>query len=307
MKSVFITGSTGFIGSTLGTHLHNLGLSVVGLAHDRKAGLSLPFTLVYADVLDTAELYRVLVDYDVDTVFHLAAQSIVKKSFTDPQSTWRVNALGTVSLLEACRRHRTHSIVVAATDKVYGVGPVPYVEDQPLSGQEPYPASKVAVDVAARSYAHSFGMNIRVVRSANVYGPGDLELSRLVPRSIHRMLIQRRPAILYTGALNMVREFVYITDEIQAFLAVEERGQIGEAYNVYGSGPVAVSEVMEQLRQLCDGQVEYQERDFHEIQVQWMDPKKVTALGYAPSVFLADGLAATVQWFKSLPDAIRST
>lgn len=301
--NVLVTGAYGFIGSALVRRLSDRGDRVVGVIRDEPLlnplrAIPGEFVVARGDILDTDFLYRLLVDYDISRVFHTAAHSAVSKCQKDPMSAWRVNALGTVSVLEACRRYeKVEAIVTASTDKVYGDGPVPYVETQPLKGQDPYAASKVAADFAAQSYARIYGLPTKIIRSCNVFGPGDLEFTRLIPGSINRML-HGEAARLYTDAAHMVREFVFIDDEVNAYLTVAERGLAGEAYNVRGTGQVSVGYVMKELARLCDGKIEYRPRDFYEIPEQYMNGNRLMLLDWEPTVGLEVGLERTVGWYK---------
>lgn len=303
--NVLVTGAYGFIGSALVRRLSDRHDHVVGVVRDEPVfspgWLQLGDRVIAkGDILDTDFIYRLLVDYEITNVFHTAAHSAVSKCQKDPQNAWRVNALGTVSVLEACRRYgKVESIVTASTDKVYGNGPVPYVESQPLTGSDPYAASKVAADLAARSYALIYGLPVKIIRSCNVFGPGDMEFSRLIPGSINRML-HGESAILYNNAAHMIREFVYIDDEVDAYLTVAEHGVAGEAYNVSGTGKVVVGHVLKELARLCDGKIEYRPRDFYEIPEQYMNADKLMLLGWTPKIGLEEGLQYTVQWYRWL-------
>jgi len=305
--NVLVTGAYGFIGSALVRRLSDRHDRVVGVVRDEPALSPLDLAagsgtaervIAKGDILDTDFIYRLLVDYDITRVFHTAAHSAVSKCQKDPQNAWRVNTLGTVSVLEACRRYgKVEAVVTASTDKVYGDGPIPYVETQPLQAKDPYAASKIAADLAARSYAHIYALPVKVIRSCNVFGPGDLEFSRLIPGSINRML-HGESAVLYNNATHMIREFVYIDDEVDAYLTVADDGAVGEAYNVSGTGRVSVGQVMKELTRLCDGQIEYLPRDFYEIPEQYMNAAKLMLLGWTPKVNLAEGLERTVGWYR---------
>lgn len=309
--NALVTGAGGFVGGAIAAKiLRDRSNSVVGFFRDKPAGWiyrpsgsdeapAARATAVFGDVTDTDAVQRALADYRIDTIFHLAAEASVRVCREHPRSAYMSNVVGTVSVLEACRRQgeQIKRIVVASTDKVYGASPAPYREEQPLLGDGIYASSKTAADVAARAFAMEYRMPIRIVRSCNVVGPGDLDMTRIVPRSIDLML-GGRPAVLYSEAQGMVREFVYIEDEIDAYLTVADRGADGEAYNVSGVGPTRVGDLMEMLAKFCDGSYEVIEGGLVEIKEQWMDGSKLMALGWKPHVALDGALLATIEWHK---------
>ncbi len=326
MSSVLITGAGGFVGGALARRFAQDGHTVVGLMRSFAPGGWPEFPedidkvfVEFGDVTDRDLLYRVLVDYDIDTVIHQAAHSIVKKCQEDPWSAYQTNVMGMVALLDACRLRRgdyppaIQAVVVATTDKVYGNGPIPYVETQPLRAFGPYSASKVSADIIARDYFTTYGLPVRVVRSSNIYGPGDLDETRVVPGTIRRLL-RGEPAVIYEQAWAMEREFVYIDDEVEAYRTIIERGQDGEAYNVGGSGPEGVYKVIQKLVALCglpieilDGKgnvfrtdhITTEVRTITEIDRQYMDASKLEALGWWQQVSIEDGLQRTIAWWKN--------
>ena len=317
MSNILVTGAGGFVGGALAKRFLQDGHKVVGLFRDKSAEFKFePITVgepqsvaVFADVTDRDALYRVLVDYDIEVVVHQAAHSIVKKCQEDPWSAYRTNIMGMVALLDACRLRRMdyppaiQAVVVATTDKVYGNGLVPYVETQSLRALGPYSASKVAADIIARDYFTTYGLPVRVVRSSNIYGPGDLDESRVIPGTIQRLL-RGEPAVIYEQAWAMEREFVYIDDEVEAYKTIIEKGENGEAYNVGGSGPVPIMGVLRPLVTMLAGTVDDQtlkskDRVLVEIRRQYMNAIKLQVLGWHQEVSLEEGLRRTVEWWKA--------
>jgi nucleoside-diphosphate-sugar epimerase len=311
MQTVLVTGAGGFIGKMLAKALQLAGLRVVGLFRDipeyfrsHTSEQSSRTIAVFGDIVDSDGLLRVLVNYDVDAVVHLAAHSAVKKCEENPRPAYLTNVMGVVSLLDACRlRHRDHplsKIVVATTDKVYGDGDVPYVEYQPLRAKGPYSTSKVCADYIARDYGATYGLPVVVARSSNVYGPGDTEPTRLIPGSIQRLL-RGESAIVYESALEMEREFVYIADEVSAYLTLlfEPTKPDHTIFNIGGSGPVPVVSVVKRLAALCKGAYEIRPSSHREIGRQYVDASRLHALGWRQHTTLDDGLRLTVEWFRS--------
>jgi CDP-glucose 4,6-dehydratase len=257
-------------------------------------------------------LDRTLGEYEIDTVFHLAAQTIVGTANRSPLATWETNVRGTWLLLEACLRHEVPRTVVAASDKAYGPqDDLPYLEDHALRPLYPYDASKACADIVARCYWHSYGLPVAVTRFANLYGGGDTNRSRLVPEAIAAVLGGRRPIIRSDGSPE--RDYLYAADAVEAYLAIARAldgdGARGEAFNAGGGRPVAVREVVELICRASGSDVEpdYRGRGTPagEIDRQYVDAGKLRALtGWEPRVALQEGLARTVAWYREHPQAL---
>jgi CDP-glucose 4,6-dehydratase len=258
------------------------------------------------DVTDLAVLERTLTEYEVDTVFHLAAQSIVGIANRSPLSTFETNIRGTWLLLEACRRAGVQAAIVAASDKAYGIhDALPYREDHALLPRSPYEVSKAATDMIARSYWHTYGLPVAVTRLANLYGGGDLNLSRLVPEAVLAAIDGRAPVIRSDGTLQ--RDFLYVEDAVRAYLAICElvyagRGA-GEAFNAGSERPYSVLEVVEMACRVAGAEVSPEILGTGtppgEIDRQWVDSAKLReASGWMPRVGLEEGLTRTVEWYR---------
>ncbi|HMJ02098.1 MAG TPA: NAD-dependent epimerase/dehydratase family protein [Conexibacter sp.] len=223
-RSVFVTGAYGLLGSWLTRALVARGDRVTVLRRDRAPrsallldGVEQAVDVVHGDLNDPGLVARALGEYEVDTVFHLAAQTIVGTANRSPVETFESNVRGTWTLLEACRLHGIERVLVAASDKAYGASAtLPYREDHPLEPRHPYDVSKAATDLIARSYWHTFGLPIAVTRFANLYGGGDLNRSRLVPEAVAAALAGRAPVIRSDGTPE--RDFLYVEDAVDAYL-----------------------------------------------------------------------------------------
>jgi CDP-glucose 4,6-dehydratase len=312
-RSVFVTGAYGLVGSWLVKALLQRGARVSALKRDAVSTSSLELEgterhvdVVRGDICDSQLLERALAEYEVDTVFHLAAQTIVGVAGRAPVSTFETNVRGTWLLLEACRRLDVGVVVVAASDKAYGAHErLPYVEEAALDPRHPYEVSKAAADLIARSYWHSFGLPVAVTRLANVYGGGDLNRSRLVPEAVMAALSGRPPVIRSDGTAQ--RDFLYVEDAVTAYLAVWElladgRGA-GEAFNAGGGVAHSVLEVVELTCRLAGTGVTPEIRGAAtpagEIDRQWVDATKLRRMaGWSPEVGLEDGLRRTLEWYR---------
>ena len=318
-RSVLVTGAQGLLGSWLTLALLERGEGVVVIERDRQPvdvlelhGIADRVTRVPGDVGDPALMERVLADYEVQDVYHLAAQTLVGTAQRSPVSTFESNVRGTWVVLEACRRHGAERVIVASTDKAYG-HPVelPYREEHPLLGRFPYDASKAAADIIARSYWHTYEVPVAVTRFANIYGGGDRNPSRLVPEAVSAALAGRPPVIRSDGTPE--RDFLYVQDAAAAYLAISDalgRGQArGEAYNAGGGRPWAVGEVVRMICEIAGTDVEPDIRGAGtptgEIDRQYVDASKLTGeTGWGPQVELRDGLERTVAWYREHPEAL---
>jgi CDP-glucose 4,6-dehydratase len=246
-----------------------------------------------------------------DSAFHLAAQTIVGVARDSPAETFEVNVRGAWNVFEACREHDVARVVFASSDKAYGTSPeLPYKEDFPLRASYPYDASKAAADVIARSYAHAYGVPLAVTRFANIYGGGDLNFSRLVPETTIAVLDGRPPQIRSDGSPE--RDFLHVDDAVSAYLAIEEAlggdGARGEAFNAGGERPHSVREVVGLIAGAAGTGIEPEYLGAGtpdgEIDRQYVDSSKLRELtGWRPQVELAEGLARTIDWYRSHPQA----
>ena len=315
--TAFVTGAYGMLGSWLVKALLERGEDVVVLRRDDVPASALVLegtearcSVVHGDVADAAVVDRALGEYEVDTVFHLAAQTIVGTANRSPVSTFESNIRGTWTLLEACRLHGVSRTVVAASDKAYGpTDRLPYTEEHPLEPRHPYDVSKAATDLIARSYWHTFQLPVAVTRLANIYGGGDLNPSRLVPEAVAAALAGRPPVIRSDGTPE--RDFLYVTDAVAAYLAIADAlpGAGGEAFNAGGDEPHSVREVVELVCRVARTDVEPDIRGSGtpagEIDRQWVDSTKLRErTGWRPLVGLEDGLARTVEWYREHPETL---
>jgi CDP-glucose 4,6-dehydratase len=316
-RSVLVTGAYGMLGSWLVQALLERGDRVVALKRDQVTNSALQIegtearcAVVHGDLVDPGVVDRAIGEYEVDTVFHLAAQTIVGTATRSPVSTFESNIRGTWILLEACRSQSVERTVVAASDKAYGpADQLPYTEHHPLQPLYPYDVSKACTDLIARSYWHTFGLPVAVTRFANIYGGGDLNPSRLVPEAVAAALAGRAPVIRSDGTPE--RDFLYVEDAAAAYLAIADAlpGVGGEAFNAGGDEPHSVLEVVEQVCRAASSDtapdVRGEGTPHAEIDRQWVDSSKLRELtGWAPRVGLEDGLRRTVEWYRAHPEAL---
>lgn len=303
--SVLVTGAAGFLGGWVARRLSDAGARVIGLDNDwpSTAGLFLGHE-VDGDVRDETTVVKVLGEHEVDVVIHLAARSLVGEGTADPAETFDTNVRGTWVVLDAARRADIDRIVVASSDKAYGdAGGVAYTEDMPLAALGPYDASKACADVIARSFASSYGMSVVVTRCGNLYGPGDLHRSRIVPGTIHAALRGQDPEIRSDG--TYVRDYLYVEDAaggvLALALAADQEGVRGEAFNLSGSEPRAAAEVARRIVDAIDPTLSLQILGTaeNEIVEQRVDAAKIAhTIGWSATTSFDASLERTISWYR---------
>lgn len=313
---ILVTGAQGFLGSWLVERLLEEGAQVVtprrdvpALSRFRLERLDERCDLVDADVVDEMAVARVVNEYGPELIFHLAAQTIVGTANRSPLATFETNVRGTWNLLEACRslgeQSAVRAVVVASSDKAYGPhDDLPYREDSSLRPDSPYDVSKACADLVARSYAQTYGLPVAVTRLANIYGPGDFNLSRVVPDTARALARGERPVIRSDGTPQ--RDFIHVADAVEAYLAVADslaRPELrGRAWNAGTGEPVAVIEVVERLiaasgRDLAPD-VRGSGSPAGEIDRQWLDSTAIRReLGWHPAREFDEGLRETYAWY----------
>lgn len=313
-RPVFVTGCAGFLGSWVIKSLVASGASVVGLVRDnvpqsrlRQDGLIDKINVVSGDVEDQPLLERIVNEYEVDTVFHLAAQTIVTTANRSPLSTFETNIKGTWNLLEACRRvSSVQQVVIASSDKAYGHhDTLPYTEQTHLQGHHPYDVSKSCSDLIAHTYFQTYGTPVCITRFGNFYGGGDLNFNRVVPQTI-RSVIRGTAPLIRSDGLN-VRDYVYIEDAARAYITIAERmawnrDLAGEAFNFSTDTPTTVLAVVEMILKLMDKEdlkPRVLNEATNEIREQHLDPSKAKALlDWHPRFSLNEGLDRTIEWYR---------
>ena len=312
-RRVFVTGCTGILGSWLTLALLDAGAEVVGLIRDRVplsnltlSGADQRIIGVDGNIADGALLERVLNEYEIEVVFHLAAQPLVRLANRAPLGTFDTNIRGTWLLLEACRRaHTVKRIVVASSDKAYGDQDVlPYTEAAPLQGRHPYDVSKSCADLIAQAYATTYRLPVAITRCGNIYGGGDLNWDRIVPGTMRSVLRGEAPVIRSDGTPQ--RDYLYVADIVAGYVrlaeCLEDPALYGQAFNFGLDDPKSALEMARSIIALSD-RPELQpivlNQASHEIAQQYLSSEKAhRVLGWRAQYSVEEGLRQTLAWYR---------
>jgi len=310
-RNVFVTGCSGFLGGHTVKALLSMGANVTGLVRDFTpksylyTGVKQNINLVSGALEDQQLLERALGEYEIDTVFHLAAQAIIGTANRNPISTFNTNIMGTYNLLEACRRSPlVKNIVVASSDKAYGDQEVlPYDEDMPLKGSHPYDVSKSCADLITQTYYKTYGLPVCITRCGNLYGGGDLNFNRIVPQTIKSVLHNEAPIIRSDG--TFIRDYIYVEDAAKAYILLAEKmGELelyGEAFNFSTEVRLTVLELVNRILQLMGSDLKpvILSQGSNEIKYQYLSTRKAReSLGWKPEYTLDEGLQRTIEWYE---------
>jgi CDP-glucose 4,6-dehydratase len=312
-RPALVTGATGLLGGWLVPRLVDAGANVICLVRDwvPQSQLLCPpiydhITAVRGDICDQALLERILGEYEIDTVFHLAAQAIVTIANRNPISTFESNIKGTWSLLEASRRSpAVKQIVLASSDKAYGDHDIlPYSETTPLQGRHPYDVSKSCADLIAQTYAQTYKLPICITRCGNFYGGGDLNWNRIIPGTIRSVLRGERPIIRSDG--SFIRDYFYVEDGAAAYMllaeAMAEQNDLhGEAFNFSNEVQITVHELVRQILSFMEStlKADILNQAGNEIKHQYLFAEKARKiLGWTPLFNIESGLQKTISWYR---------
>ncbi len=314
-RNVFVTGATGLLGSWLVDDLIARGANIVALVRDNvtksllfKSGNIDRITSIRGCLEDYLTIERTLNEYEIDSIFHLGAQTIVGTANRSPLPTFEANIKGTWNVMEAARVSKlVKRIIVASSDKAYGTQKVlPYTEDAPLIGRHPYDCSKSCTDLISQAYANTYNMPIAITRCGNLYGGGDLNFNRIVPGTIRSIFEGETPIIRSDG--TFIRDYFYVKDAVKAYIALSEMlgeeggGKVanGEAFNFSPEIRVTVLELVELLLKLMKSDLKpvILNEVKGEIKNQYLDSTKAkTMLGWKTQWTFEESLIETIEWY----------
>jgi len=318
--NILVTGASGMVGSWLIKKLIKKKSKIVALARDIdfdseffRSGEYLKTSIVNGSLENYSLINRILVEYKIDTVFHLGAQTLVNVAQHDPLQTFESNIRGTYNVLEACRRNKGNikRIIIASSDKAYGItNKLPYTENMPLKGCHPYDVSKSCADLLAQTYHHTYNMPIVITRCGNIYGGGDLNWSRIVPGTIRSLLHNKRPIIRSDG--KYIRDYIYIEDIVEAYIILAEsitkKNISGESFNFGTESPTTVLEIVKDISTLLginEIKPEILNLQIQEIHEQYLSiEKSKKVLKWKPIYSLKKGLSETIKWYQKYFEAV---
>lgn len=299
-KRILISGSGGFIGSHLLRYFQGKHAEVLGLSRRKKSSS----TEISVDTTDFDGLLFAVKKFKPDAFFHLASEALVESGQADPYHTFHNNIVSALNVLEATRLVKTSRVIIASTVHVYGNSPLPYREDDPARPSRPYETSKTCIDLVAQSYADTYGTPVLIPRFVNVYGPGDTNMGRIVPKTISSLLRGRQPT-MWGG--NATRDYLYIDDAIRAY---DMLGKISDSqiernriFNFATGHPVTARKMITSIIELTGKKMAIKkimsgrENELDKQEVSWAKAKNV--LGWKPRVKLSEGLEKTIQWYLS--------
>lgn len=293
-KQVIVTGSNGFVGKHLADRLESFGADVVRVSRKSESNV---------DVTDRTSLTPFF-EKQPSVVFHLAGESLVENGQDHPYETFQTNFTGTLNILELSRVFHIPRIIIASTAHVYGKGNPPFSEDDPPQPSRPYETSKTITDLLAQSYADSFNLGVVIPRFANIYGPGDTNGTRLIPKAL-RHALAKKPIPMWGGTAK--REYLYIDDAVDAYLLLgalsDTKLERNRIFN-FGTGfPISVRALVEKIGTLTGRAIliravsEERKSEILDQYVSWEKARRV--LGWSPKVTLAEGLICTIAWYKN--------
>jgi CDP-glucose 4,6-dehydratase len=310
-RNVFVTGALGLVGSSLVPELLKREANVTILERDHTSKSGLVGSKIIEEVnsikgeLEDFELIlRILNEYEIDTVFHLGAQTIVPTANRNPLSTFNSNIKGTWNLLEACRLlGSVKRIVVASTDKVYGTQKkLPYTEEMELNGIYPYDVSKVCADLISQSYIKAYNMPIAITRCGNIYGPGDINFSRIVPGALQAALLGKTLEIRSDG--NFIRDYIFMQDVVLGNIKIAEQLESdkvrGEIFNLSTNNRLSVLDTIKKIVKTINRPIKTSILNSakNEIKAQYLSSEKAeTVLGWKAMYSFEDGIKETLPWY----------
>lgn len=305
VKNILVTGGAGFIGSHLVDSLINDGCHVVvadNLSSGKKEYIN-PKAKFYKVDVRNKNIFQVLKKEKIRGVFHLAAQPIVEKAYEKPLEALETNIMGTANVLEDCRQKGDlEFIVVVSSDKAYGKAKeLPYREDFPLRGDHPYDVSKSAADLIAQTFFLTYGLPVVITRFSNVFGPRDINFSRIIPGALEAVIKKKKLLVRSDG--KMIREYVYVKDIVDGCIKLAHHAQEvpGDAFNFGSTNIFSVVDVIKKIKDILGQKIEYNILNTakNEIPKQYLDwTKAKEKLNWEPLTSFEKGIAETYNWYK---------
>lgn len=306
INNTLILGASGFIGKNLTDRViasETLESKIVLLSHYEDSFKDIKnenVVTIKGDISDYQKLCNIITKYDINTIYHLASNSIVRKCANDPLNAYLTNVMGTVNILEAVRNvgmNTVKKIIVSTSDKVYGHAQSPYTESTHFEPRYTYESTKACQDIVAQNYFYNYDLPINIIRCSNVYGPYDPNISRLIPNVIKSINKKENPKV-HSGVANFVREFVHVDDVVDAIFLIKDKAENGQIYCVGGTEKISIIDLVKKISTIMkhSGEVDILEKpaNFQEIEEQSIDSSKLKTLGWKPKYSLEDGLVQCI-------------
>lgn len=301
-KQILITGYNGFVGSHLKKRLEGLGAKVYGVSRSAKGSRSFKASVTNFSALDS-----IISRYEINICFHLAAESLVEQGQSNPYYTFKNNIDGTINVLESARKNGLERIIIASTSHVYGDNKTPYLEKYYPRPSRPYETSKTCMDLIAQSYANTFSLPVLIPRFVNIYGPGDLNFNRLIPKTVKSVIRNESPKMWGGGAR---RDYLFIEDVINAYILLGQTNisKIGKnrVFNFGSNNILSVNQIIDKIVLLSGKKLKITKiEDAREFEIKeqyssWNKAKKT--FGWEPRYSIDDGLIQTINWYKKYFD-----
>ena len=297
-KKILITGITGFVGYHLAKKLRLLGANVYGIA--KSEGNK---KILKVNMLDYSTIEQFIREKKISICYHLAAESLVESGQKNPYHVFKVNTEGTLNILEAARVNKLEKVIIASTSHVYGKSRVPYFEGYTPRPSRPYETSKACADLIAQSYYQTFNLPVLIPRFINIYGPGDLNFQRLIPKTI-KSVLAGSPPNMWGG--RAIRDYLFIDDAIEAYLLLAKINikEIGEnrVFNFGSSNVISVEDLIKKIIKITGKNLKIKkvsEKREGEIEAQYASFRKATRmLKWEPKISLDEGLKRTIAWYS---------
>lgn len=305
---ILITGGTGFIGSHLIEEISKFSdkvfvpfIDINPKSYFSVMKLKNKVQMTKLDLTDKAKLFHYLKKRKIDFIFHLAAQTIVTKAYEDPYFTLQNNIISTLNILEFARLNKSiKGIIVASSDKAYGKTSKRYTESSPLKGDHPYDVSKSTKDLIAQTYFKTYNVPVVITRFGNVYGEGDLHLSRIIPGICESIIKNRQLQVRSDG--TFVRDYIYVKDVVNAYMTLYANfEQIkGEAFNVSSKDTISVINLIKTIERSIGKKIKYKINNNakNEIPYQHLNWQKIKRLGWYPSYSIESTIPKIIDWYR---------
>lgn len=315
-----MTGVSGLLGTSVVSLYKNLNSNIIGVSRDKLSQRDIKhlglqdITWCQGSITDYNFIHRVITDYEIEYVYHLAAQSIVRICETNPINAFDTNVTGMINVLESCRNANSiKGIICMSSDKYYGqLEDLPYREDMKPDPKGIYEVSKTCTDLICQSYGRNFYLPLIIIRACNLFGPRDLNLSRLIPGSIIRILNNESP-IIYSDVKDYIREFIFVDDAAEILyklINIADKHK-GKAVNLGSGFYLQIKHLIYRLIKLFGSDIEIKfpvkENPFFEIDKQYLDLTKLHSMIGKQKLKTNENLDGclldTIKWYKKYLNA----